>query len=138
MCSPIFPDYLADLENSASLEGVRLGLPEEYWGKKLKPKVKKTCRNAIEAAREMGAEVVPVSLPHTEYAIATYYILAMAEASSNLARFDGVRYGRRGGRASNLAELYTSSRSEGSSRQCIALFSSKDRRNAFKILYSNK
>ena len=107
------PDYLADLENSASLEGVRLGLPEEYWGEGLEPEVEETCRNAIEAAREMGAEVVPVSLPHTEYAIATYYILAMAEASSNLARFDGVRYGRRGGRASNLAELYTSSRSEG-------------------------
>ncbi len=107
------PDYLADLENSASLEGVRLGLPEEYWGEGLEPEVEEACRNAIEAARELGAEVVPVSLPHTEYAIATYYILAMAEASSNLARFDGVRYGRRGGRASNLAELYTSSRSEG-------------------------
>jgi aspartyl-tRNA(Asn)/glutamyl-tRNA(Gln) amidotransferase subunit A len=107
------PDYLQALENTESLKGLRLGMPEQYWGEGLSAEVDQACRSAIELAESLGAEIVPVSLPHTEYAIATYYILAMAEASSNLARFDGVRYGLRSSQARDLATMYTRSRSEG-------------------------
>jgi aspartyl-tRNA(Asn)/glutamyl-tRNA(Gln) amidotransferase subunit A len=107
------PDYLQTLKNVESLKGMRLGLPEQYWGEGLSCEVDTACRGAIELAASLGAQIVPVSLPHTEYAIATYYILAMAEASSNLARFDGVRYGLRSSQAQDLATMYTRSRSEG-------------------------
>jgi aspartyl-tRNA(Asn)/glutamyl-tRNA(Gln) amidotransferase subunit A len=107
------PDYLAGLSNGGSLKGLRLGLPEQYWGEGLSSEVDAACRAAIDLAASLGAEIVPVSLPHTEYAIATYYILAMAEASSNLARFDGVRYGHRSSKSSDLATMYTRSRCEG-------------------------
>ncbi|NLW81542.1 MAG: Asp-tRNA(Asn)/Glu-tRNA(Gln) amidotransferase subunit GatA [Desulfovibrionales bacterium] len=107
------PDYVGVLGQRESLAGLRLGLPEEYWGKGLTPEVEQACRTAVDLAAGLGAEIVPVSLPHTEYAIATYYILAMAEASSNLARFDGVRYGRRSPHVQDLASMYTKSRSEG-------------------------
>lgn len=107
------PDYLQALKNVESLKGMRLGLPEQYWGEGLSSEVDTACRNAIELAASLGAQIVPVSLPHTEYAIATYYILAMAEASSNLARFDGVRYGLRSSQAQDLATMYTRSRCEG-------------------------
>jgi aspartyl-tRNA(Asn)/glutamyl-tRNA(Gln) amidotransferase subunit A len=106
------PDYLAAIQG-ASLKGLRLGLPEQYWGEGLSAEVDAACRGAVELAASLGAEIVPVSLPHTEYAIATYYILAMAEASSNLARFDGVRYGRRSTKSVDLATMYTRSRCEG-------------------------
>ncbi len=107
------PDYLAALGRAESLRGVRLGMPEQYWGEGLSAEVDAACRSAIDLATSMGAEIVPVSLPHTEYAIATYYILAMAEASSNLARFDGVRYGHRSSETRDLATMYTRSRCEG-------------------------
>jgi aspartyl-tRNA(Asn)/glutamyl-tRNA(Gln) amidotransferase subunit A len=107
------PDYLQTLKNVESLKGMRLGLPEQYWGEGLSCEVDTACRGAIELAASLGAQIVPVSLPHTEYAIATYYILAMAEASSNLARFDGVRYGLRSSQAQDLATMYTRSRCEG-------------------------
>lgn len=107
------PDYLQALENTESLKGLRLGMPEQYWGEGLSAEVDQACRSAIELAESLGAEIVPVSLPHTEYAIATYYILAMAEASSNLARFDGVRYGYRDRSAGALIDLYNRSRSQG-------------------------
>ncbi len=107
------PDYVAALGRFESLRGLRLGLPEEYWGEGLSSEVDAACRAAVELAVSLGAEVVPVSLPHTRYAIATYYILAMAEASSNLARFDGVRYGHRSSQAQDLATMYTRSRCEG-------------------------
>ena len=106
------PDYLEAIRG-ASLKGLRLGLPEQYWGEGLSVEVDAACRGAVELAASLGAEIVPVSLPHTEYAIATYYILAMAEASSNLARFDGVRYGRRSTKSVDLATMYTRSRCEG-------------------------
>jgi aspartyl-tRNA(Asn)/glutamyl-tRNA(Gln) amidotransferase subunit A len=106
------PDYLEAIQG-ASLKGLRLGLPEQYWGEGLSAEVDAACRGAVELAASLGAEIVPVSLPHTEYAIATYYILAMAEASSNLARFDGVRYGRRSTKSVDLATMYTRSRCEG-------------------------
>ena len=107
------PDYLAALGRKESLKGLRLGMPEQYWGEGLSAEVDAACRNAVELATSLGAEIVPVSLPHTEYAIATYYILAMAEASSNLARFDGVRYGHRSSETRDLATMYTRSRCEG-------------------------
>ena len=106
------PDYLEAIQG-ASLKGLRLGLPEQYWGEGLSAEVDAACRGAVDLAASLGAEIVPVSLPHTEYAIATYYILAMAEASSNLARFDGVRYGLRSTKSVDLATMYTRSRCEG-------------------------
>lgn len=106
------PNYLEAIQG-ASLKGLRLGLPEQYWGEGLSAEVDAACRGAVDLAASLGAEIVPVSLPHTEYAIATYYILAMAEASSNLARFDGVRYGLRSTKSVDLATMYTRSRCEG-------------------------
>ena len=116
-CAPApLDDYVDAARNgksSANLDGVRLGLPREFYGDGLAPEVREACNKAIEAARAAGADIVDVSLPHTHAAIATYYIIAMAEASSNLARFDGVRYGRRAENVENLEELYFRSRSEG-------------------------
>ena len=116
-CAPAPLDDYVDAartgRRAASLDGVRLGLPREFYGDGLAPEVREACNKAIEAARAAGADIVDVSLPHTHAAIATYYIIAMAEASSNLARFDGVRYGRRAEDVENLEELYFRSRSEG-------------------------
>ncbi len=110
------PDYeaaLAAFVRDGRLRGLRLGLPEEYWGQGVDEEVRNCCRAAVDAAGDLGAEVVPVSLPHTPYAVATYYIVAMAEASSNLARFDGVRYGYRDPSATDLVGLYELSRAKG-------------------------
>ncbi len=105
-------DLRGALGGGASLEGVRIGVPAEYFAEGIEPGVEARVRGAIAAAAERGAIVVPLSMPHTRYAIATYYIIATAEASSNLARFDGVRYGLRADAAS-LAELYTETRERG-------------------------
>ncbi|WP_022660755.1 Asp-tRNA(Asn)/Glu-tRNA(Gln) amidotransferase subunit GatA [Paucidesulfovibrio longus] len=107
------PDYVAALEQRSDLSGLRIGLPEEYWGEGLAPEVAAACGAAVEKMRALGATTVPVKLSMTQYAIATYYIVAMAEASSNLARFDGVRYGYRNREASELIDMYTRSRTEG-------------------------
>ena len=114
-CSPVaVPDYLAAMQAQPDLKGMKLGLPREFFGHEgLDAGVAAACRNAVAAACELGAEVVEVSLPHTEYSIASYYILAAAEASSNLARYDGVRYGHRTAAPKNLEDMYTSSRTEG-------------------------
>jgi aspartyl-tRNA(Asn)/glutamyl-tRNA(Gln) amidotransferase subunit A len=91
-CSPQpVPDYAAAL--TGSIKGMRIGVPEEYWVEGAQPGVVKTVRAAIECLRELGAEVGSVSLPHTKYGVAAYYIIAPAEASANLARYDGVKYG---------------------------------------------
>lgn len=112
-CSPVpVDDYVGGLA-AASLKGRRIGLPKEYYGEGLSDEVRTVIAAAVDTARAEGADIVEVSLPHTEAAIATYYIIAMAEASSNLARFDGVRYGHRAAGAGNLQELYTLSRKEG-------------------------
>jgi aspartyl-tRNA(Asn)/glutamyl-tRNA(Gln) amidotransferase subunit A len=87
------PDYRAALKDD--LKGMKLGLPREYFIKGMDPEVETAVRAAVERCRELGADVVEISLPHTPYAIATYYVIATAEASANLARFDGVRYGAR-------------------------------------------
>ncbi len=106
-------DYAAALAGRADLRGLRIGVPAEFFAEGLAPEVAAACRDALDTARRLGAELVDVTLPHTHAAIATYYIIAMAEASSNLARFDGVRYGHRASDIRNLAELYTRSRTEG-------------------------
>jgi len=108
-----YPAALAALSGDRPLQGLKLGLPREFFGQGLAQEVRDVCEAAIQQAASLGAEIVEVSLPHTDAAIATYYIIAMAEASSNLARFDGVRYGRRAPDVKNLEELYVLSRSQG-------------------------
>jgi len=106
------PDYRAALRG-ASLEGVRIGLPREYFVEEgVDPEVMARVRAAAEACAAMGAEIGEVSLPHSEYAVAVYFICGTAEASANLARFDGVRYGRRA-QAESVQDLYVRTRSEG-------------------------
>ena len=91
-CSPqAVPDYSSGL--TGSIKGLRIGVPEEYWVEGMQPEVVKAIRDDIDVLREMGAEVSDVSLPHTKYGVAAYYIIAPAEASANLARYDGVKYG---------------------------------------------
>lgn len=105
------PDYAASLTGDAA--GLRIGVPKEYIGQGVDPKVKEAILAALKVFEDMGATWEEVSMPHTEYAVATYYLLASAEASSNLARFDGVRYGTRADNPDNLLDLYHRSRSEG-------------------------
>ncbi len=106
------PDYAKALEG-ATLKGVKLGLPKEYFIDGLDPEVKAITDTAVKTCADAGAEIVDVSLPHTEYAMAVYYIVAPAEASANLARFDGVRYGHRSDKSDNVFNLYARSRAEG-------------------------
>jgi aspartyl-tRNA(Asn)/glutamyl-tRNA(Gln) amidotransferase subunit A len=96
-----------------TLEGVTIGIPKEYFPTSLDSDVRARCDVAIEVLRGLGAKIVDVSLPHTELAIPVYYIIAPAEASSNLARFDGVRYGPRASDVTDLREMYDSTRSRG-------------------------
>lgn len=111
--SPRPVENYADFSRT-DLKGVRLGVPREFMAEGLDGPVAKACQDALDRARGLGAELVDVSLPHaTRHAIAAYYIVAMAEASSNLSRFDGVRYGYRAADPKNLDDLYCRSRSEG-------------------------
>ena len=96
-----------------SVKGMKLGLPKEYFGEGISAEVKEKIYAAVETLKEQGAEIVEVSLPSTDYALSAYYIIACAEASSNLGRFDGVKYGFTGSDRSSLENLYVSSRSEG-------------------------
>jgi aspartyl-tRNA(Asn)/glutamyl-tRNA(Gln) amidotransferase subunit A len=105
------PDYAAKLGNE--LRGVRLGLPKEYMIEGTDPQVKAAINAAVKQMNSLGAEIVDVSLPHTDYAVAVYYILATAEASANLARFDGVRYGYRAENPKDVFDLYGRTREEG-------------------------
>lgn len=105
------PDYLSHL--TGDVKGLRIGVPKEYLGEGIDPQVKSRVLEALKKFEELGAVWEEVSLPHTEYAIAAYYLLASSEASSNLARFDGVRYGVRAANPDNLIDLYRRSRSEG-------------------------
>ncbi len=108
------PDYLAALK--ASPNGLRLGIPKEYFVEGIDAEVKQAIEQAITVFERLGVSCEPVSLPHTPYAIATYYIIATAEASSNLARYDGVQYGLRasgGGDGSALLEMYLRTRTDG-------------------------
>jgi len=105
------PNYVAELEKP--IRGLKIGVAKEYFGEGLDSEVRNAVETAIEKLRSLGCEIVPVSLPHIEYAIPTYYIVATAEASSNLARFDGVRYGYRARNARALSDMYRRSRDEG-------------------------
>ncbi len=105
------PDFTAAL--ASDLRGMKIGIPKEYFSEGLDPEVRATVDNGIRLLGLAGAEAVEVSLPHTEYGIAAYYIIAPAEASSNLARYDGVKYGFRNQDASSLLEMYKTSRSQG-------------------------
>ena len=105
------PDYLSAL--TGDVKGLRIGVPKEYMGEGIDPQVKERVLEALRTFEAMGAVWEEISLPHSEYAVATYYLLASSEASSNLARFDGVRYGVRAENPANLLELYRRSRSEG-------------------------
>ncbi len=96
-----------------SVKGMKLGLPKEYFGEGISAEVKEKIYEAVEALKAQGAEIVEVSLPSTDYALSAYYIISSAEASSNLGRFDGVKYGFCGSKRGSLDELYLSSRSEG-------------------------
>jgi len=105
------PDYTAAL--GRELKGIRLGLPKEYMIEGIDPQVKSALDAAIKQLQLLGAEIVDVSLPHTEYGIAAYYFLATAEASANLARFDGVRYGHRAENPRDILDHYGRTREEG-------------------------
>ncbi|MEK3884058.1 Asp-tRNA(Asn)/Glu-tRNA(Gln) amidotransferase subunit GatA [Paenibacillus sp. PL2-23] len=105
------PDYTSAL--TGDVKGLRIGVPKEYLGQGIDPRVKEAVMNALQVYEALGATWEEVSLPHTDYAIATYYLLASSEASSNLARFDGVRYGVRADNPDNLIDLYRKSRSQG-------------------------
>lgn len=104
-------DYAAESDKGA--EGLRIGVPAEYFAEGLDPEVRAKIEKGIEALKAAGCTVKPVSLAHTKYAVPVYYLIATAEASANLARFDGVRYGHRSTEAKTLAAMYKNSRDEG-------------------------
>jgi aspartyl-tRNA(Asn)/glutamyl-tRNA(Gln) amidotransferase subunit A len=106
------PDYAKAIGQPVA--GLRLGVPKEYFGEGLDPEIREAVESAISKLKAAGCEIVPISMPHTKYAIPTYYIVATAEASSNLARFDGVRYGYRArDGVKNLSTMYRRTRDEG-------------------------
>lgn len=105
------PDYLSGLNDG--VKGLRLGLPKEYFGDGIDPGVRRQVDAAVAKLAGHGAEIVDISLPHTGYAVATYYVIAPAEASSNLSRFDGIRYGHRTASPTDIDTLYQRSREEG-------------------------
>jgi len=104
-------DYTANLEKD--IKGMRIGIPKEFYGEGINPETKETLQKAIKTYEEMGAIVEECSLDIANYSLATYYIIACAEASSNLGRFDGIRYGYRSPNATSLKDIYKKSRSEG-------------------------
>jgi aspartyl-tRNA(Asn)/glutamyl-tRNA(Gln) amidotransferase subunit A len=105
------PDYEAEL--ARPVNGLRIGIPKEYFGEGLDDEVRAAVEAGIGKLRSAGCEIVPISMPHTAYAIPTYYVIATAEASANLARFDGVRYGYRAKNARTLSQMYRESRDQG-------------------------
>ena len=106
------PDYLDSLSESGDLSGLRVGIPNEHFIGGVDPKVEKRVRAAIEVLAELGAQIFPVSLPHTKHALPAYYLIANAEASANLARYDGIRYGQRQS-GKDLWETYVNTRKAG-------------------------
>ncbi|HEX9019916.1 MAG TPA: Asp-tRNA(Asn)/Glu-tRNA(Gln) amidotransferase subunit GatA [Nitrospirota bacterium] len=105
------PDFLRALKKD--VKGMKIGMPKEYFIKGMDPEVEKTVKDAVKTLEGLGAKVREVSLPNTDYAVATYYILATSEASSNLARYDGVKYGYRTPAPKDLMDMYTKTRHEG-------------------------
>ena len=107
------PDFAAALRGAEDLRGVKLGLPKEYFIEGIAAPVLQAVKDAVAHCEKLGAEIIDVSLPHTEHAVGVYYIVATAEASANLARFDGVRYGHRAADPTSLLDHYLRSREEG-------------------------
>lgn len=107
----VYNDFTADIKNG--VKGMKIGIPEEFFGEGISDDVRKAVLAATDTYRALGAELVSVSMPSIDYALSAYYVISSAEASSNLARFDGVRYGYRCDDYSNIDELYRKSRSEG-------------------------
>lgn len=105
------PKYTESLEKP--LEGLRIGVVKEHFVEGLNPEVEKTVKEAFDVYKSLGAELVDVSLPHSKYSVATYYVIAPSEASSNLARYDGVHYGRRAEEYDNMIDMFSRSRGEG-------------------------
>ncbi|VAW38517.1 Aspartyl-tRNA(Asn) amidotransferase subunit A @ Glutamyl-tRNA(Gln) amidotransferase subunit A [hydrothermal vent metagenome] len=105
------PDYTKNLKDG--VKGLRIGIPKEYFVEGLAPEVEASIKEAIEVYKKEGAEMIEVSLPHTEYAVGVYYLVATAEASSNLARFDGVKYGLRVDEGTGLLDMYKATRDKG-------------------------
>lgn len=104
------PDYNAEI--NLDMKGKKIGVPKEYFAKGLSDSVMQAVTKSIDNLRDLGAEIVEISLPHTQYAVATYYIIATAEASSNLSRYDGIRYGQRRSDNGDLLSLYENTRGE--------------------------
>ncbi len=109
------PNYLQEIQEAAGkgLKGLKVGVPKEYFVSGMDQEVEQSVRNAIKTFEKLGATIVDISLPHTEHTLAVYYIIAPAEAASNLARYDGIRYGYRKANPESLTELYTKTRAEG-------------------------
>jgi aspartyl-tRNA(Asn)/glutamyl-tRNA(Gln) amidotransferase subunit A len=105
------PNY--ELELAKPVKGLKLGVPREYFAEGLDEEVRSAVEASIQRLAAAGAEIVSISLPHNAYAIPTYYVIATAEASANLARYDGVRYGYRSPKSSTLSEMYRKTRDEG-------------------------
>lgn len=105
------PDYVKSL--TGDVKGLRIGIPKEYFSEGMSPEVESSVRAAAATLVGRGAELVDVSLPHTQYAVGVYYLICTAEASSNLARYDGVAYGHRTKNAENIVDMFSASRSEG-------------------------
>jgi len=105
------PDYSADID--LGVKGIRIGIPKEYFGEGIHPGVRENVESRIRQLEALGAKIIPISLPHTEHAVATYYVIAPAEASSNLSRFDGIRYGNRAPNPADIIDLYHQSRELG-------------------------
>lgn len=114
MNTPV-PDYYSELKaaEQEDLKGLRIGVPKEYFLEGLDPEIEAAVRKTIAQLQDQGAEVVDISLPHTEYTLPVYYIIAPAEAASNLARYDGIRYGFRTDNAESLTEVYERTRATG-------------------------
>ena len=105
------PDYTKAL--TGNIKGMKIGLPKEYFIEGLDPEVEKAVRDAVKQLEDLGAIIKEISLPHTKYAVATYYVLCPSEVSSNMARYDGIRYGHSTDKAKSLVEYYETVRSEG-------------------------
>jgi aspartyl-tRNA(Asn)/glutamyl-tRNA(Gln) amidotransferase subunit A len=105
------PDYSADID--AGVTGLKLGIPKEYFSDGIHPGVRENVEQCLKKLEQQGAILVPISLPHTQHVVATYYVIAPAEASSNLSRFDGIRYGKRGENPDDIIDVYHKSREQG-------------------------
>ena len=105
---PVFSDFL-----DQDIKGLKIGIPQEYFQEGIDPVVKNRVWESVNLLKKSGAEIIDISLPHTKYAVSTYYIIGPAEASSNLARYDGVHYGFRSEKFNDLIDMYIQTRTEG-------------------------